>query len=54
MSLGLVVLLVLVVLALGAIPRWRHSRSWGYGPAGILWVIVIAVLVLLLTHRMSW
>ena len=46
------ILLVLVVLMLlGAIPAWPHSRSWGYGPSGGLGLILLVVLILLVTGR---
>ncbi|HMD34834.1 MAG TPA: DUF3309 family protein [Vicinamibacterales bacterium] len=46
------ILIVLVVLMLlGAIPTWPHSRSWGYGPSGGLGVILLIVVVLLLAGR---
>jgi len=45
----LVVLLVLMLL--GVVPAWPHSRSWGYGPSGGLGLIVLILLVLLLTGR---
>jgi hypothetical protein len=48
MSLGLIVLIVLVLLLLGAIPSWPHSRGWGYGPSGGIGLIVVIVLVLVL------
>ena len=51
MSLGTVLLVVLVLILLGVIPTWPHSRSWGYGPSGILGVILIIVLVLFLLGR---
>jgi hypothetical protein len=51
MSLGTILLIVLVLLLIGAIPSWPHSRSWGYGPSGGLGLIVIVVLVLLLMGR---
>ncbi len=51
MSVGTILLIVLVLLLLGVIPSWPHSRSWGYGPSGILGVIVVVVLVLLLMGR---
>jgi Protein of unknown function (DUF3309) len=41
----------LILLLLGAFPSWPHSRSWGYGPSGILGVVVIIVIVLLLMGR---
>jgi len=46
------ILIVLAVLMLlGVIPVWPHSRSWGYGPSGMLGVIVLIVVVLLLAGR---
>ncbi len=51
MSLGTVLLVVLVLVLLGVIPSWPHSRSWGYGPSGILGAILIVVLVLFLLGR---
>ena len=41
MSLGTILLIVLVLVLLGVIPAWPHSRSWGYGPSGILGLIVV-------------
>ena len=41
----------IVLMLLGAIPAWPHSRGWGYGPSGGLGLIVIVLLVLLLTGR---
>lgn len=52
MSLGTVLLIVLVLILLGVIPAWPHSRGWGYAPSGILGVIVVVVLILLLTGRL--
>jgi len=47
------VLIVLVVLMLlGAIPTWPHSRSWGYGPSGGLGLVLLIVLILMLTGRL--
>lgn len=51
MSLGTVLLIVLVLLLIGAIPTWPHSRSWGYGPSGILGAILVVVLILFLMGR---
>jgi hypothetical protein len=51
MSLGTILLIVLVLLLIGAIPSWPHSRSWGYGPSGGLGLIVVIVLVLLVLGR---
>ncbi|MEA3091586.1 putative membrane protein YkgB [Caballeronia udeis] len=49
---GTILLVVLILLLLGAFPSWPHSRSWGYGPSGILGVVVIIVIVLLLMGRL--
>ena len=49
--LSTVLLVVLILLLVGAIPSWPHSRSWGYGPSGILGVVLVVVLILALTGR---
>jgi hypothetical protein len=51
MSLGTILLIVLVLLLLGVIPTWPHSRKWGYAPSGTLGVILIILLILVLTGR---
>ncbi|HSI38441.1 MAG TPA: DUF3309 family protein [Methylotenera sp.] len=51
MSLGTILLIILVLLLVGAIPTWPHSRSWGYGPSGGLGLILIVIIVLLLLGR---
>lgn len=50
--LGTILLILLILMLLGAIPRWPHSREWGYAPSGTLGVLMIVVLVLLLTGHM--
>lgn len=45
---GLILLVLLVLLLIGAFPRWGYSRNWGYGPTGGLGLVIIIVLVLLL------
>jgi hypothetical protein len=46
------ILIVLLILALfGALPRWSHSRSWGYAPTGGVGVVLLIVIVLLITGR---
>ena len=46
------VLLVIIVLALiGALPRWGHSRNWGYGPSGLLGTVLLVVLIIFLVQR---
>lgn len=47
--LGTILIIVLVLLLLGAIPTWSHSRSWGYFPSGFLGILLIVIVVLLLT-----
>jgi Protein of unknown function (DUF3309) len=49
---GLILLIVLVLLLVGVIPAWPHSRSWGYRPSGILGVILVVVLILFLMGRL--
>jgi len=49
--LGFILLVVVIFMLVGAIPRWRYSRSWGYGPSGLLGVVLIVVLVLALAGR---
>jgi hypothetical protein len=52
MSLGTILLIVLVLALIGAIPAWPYSRSWGYGPSGIVGLIVVVLLILLLMGRL--
>jgi hypothetical protein len=52
MSLTTIVLIVLVLLLIGAVPAWPHSRSWGYGPSGLLGLVVVVLLVLFLMGRL--
>ena len=51
MSLGTILLIVLVLLLLGVIPRWRHSRDWGYAPSGVVGTVVVVLVVLVLMGR---
>lgn len=48
MTLGTILLLILILMLIGAIPAWPHSRAWGYGPTGGLSLVLVIVLVLLL------
>lgn len=50
-SIGTILLIVLVLILLGVIPTWSHSRSWGYAPGGAIGLILIIVLVLLVMGR---
>jgi len=49
--LGTILLVILILLLLGAIPSWPHSRNWGYYPSGGLGLVVVVVVVLLLMGR---
>ncbi|MGI9065733.1 MAG: DUF3309 family protein [Pyrinomonadaceae bacterium] len=51
MSLGLILVIILIILLLGAVPRWPHSRNWGYGPSGGLGLVLVIILILLLLGR---
>jgi hypothetical protein len=51
MSLGTILLIVLILMLIGVIPFWPHSRNWGYGPSGGLGLVVIIIIVLLLLGR---
>jgi len=46
-----ILLIVLILILLGALPRWPHSRQWGYAPSGTVGVIVIILLILVLMGR---
>ncbi|MBT0779284.1 DUF3309 family protein [Paracoccus sp. pheM1] len=50
--LGIILIILLVLLLVGALPTWGHSRSWGYGPSGIVGVVLLILLVLVLTGRL--
>jgi hypothetical protein len=52
MSLGTVLLIVLVLVLLGVIPTWRHSRSWGYAPGGVLGLVLVVVVIMLVTGNL--
>ena len=50
-TLGLILLIIIVLMFLGAVPAWPHSRSWGYMPSGGLGLILLIVIILLLMGR---
>lgn len=52
MGLGTILLIILILLLIGAIPTWSHSRSWGYGPSGGLGLVAIIVIVLLVMGKL--
>jgi hypothetical protein len=52
MSLGTILLIILILILVGALPSWPHSKSWGYGPSGGIGLIVLIVVVLLVMGRL--
>ena len=52
MTLGPILLIILILILIGALPTWGHSRSWGYMPSGVVGVIVVVLIVLLFTGRL--
>jgi len=52
MSLGTILLIIIVLVLLGVIPTWPHSRGWGYGPSGIFGAILVIVVILLLLGKL--
>lgn len=48
---GTILIILLILLLIGALPRWGHSANWGYGPSGVLGLILIIIVVLLLLGR---
>ncbi|MDD5320292.1 MAG: DUF3309 family protein [Methylococcales bacterium] len=51
MSIGTILLIILILMLIGVIPTWPHSRGWGYGPSGGIGLILIIILVLILLGR---
>jgi hypothetical protein len=51
MTPGTILLIVLILLLIGVIPAWPHSRGWGYAPSGVIGIVLIVLLVLLLAGR---
>ncbi len=49
--LGTILIVILVLVLLGALPRWSHSRDWGYYPTGGLGLVLVVVVVLLVLGR---
>ena len=52
MSLGTILLILLILLLIGALPTWPHSRGWGYYPSGGLGLVLVVILVLVLLGRL--
>lgn len=52
MSLGTILIIVLVLVLLGVLPTWPHSRQWGYAPSGVLGTVLIILIILFLMGRL--
>ena len=52
MSIGTIILILLVLMLIGVVPAWPHSKAWGYGPTGGIGLIVAVLLILLLMGRL--
>lgn len=52
MTLTTILLIIVILLLVGAVPAWPYSSGWGYGPSGILGVVLLVVLILVLTGRL--
>jgi hypothetical protein len=51
MTLGTILLIVVVLILIGVIPAWPHSRSWGYGPSGLIGLVLAILIVLFVMGR---
>jgi len=49
---GTILIIVLILLLIGAVPSWPHSRNWGYFPSGLLGVVLIVIIILAITGRL--
>ncbi len=52
MSVGMILLIILILLLVGAIPSWPHSKGWGYGPSGGLGLVVLIIVILLVMGKL--
>ena len=51
MSIGTILLVILILMLVGLLPTWPHSRAWGYGPSGGLGLVVVILLILILLGK---
>ncbi|CAN7541683.1 MULTISPECIES: DUF3309 family protein [Aminobacter] len=51
MTISTLLIIILILILLGAVPAWPHSRGWGYGPSGIVGILLVVLLVLMLMGR---
>ena len=52
MSLGTILIIILILVLIGALPTWPHSRGWGYAPSGIVGTVVVILIILFLLGRL--
>lgn len=52
MSTGTILIVILVILLVGGLPTWPHSKSWGYGPTGLISTLLIVLIILMLMGRL--
>jgi len=52
MTLSTILIIILIILLIGGFPAWPHSAGWGYGPSGIIGILLVVVLILALTGRL--
>jgi len=51
---GLLLLIILILILMGGLPTWGYSRNWGYGPSGLVGVLLVVLLLLLVFERVPW
>jgi hypothetical protein len=51
-NMSTILLIILILIVIGALPSWSHSRSWGYAPSGVTGIIVLVLIIMLLTGRL--
>jgi Protein of unknown function (DUF3309) len=52
MTLSTILIIILVLILIGVVPTWGHSRGWGYGPSGIVGLILVVIIILALMGRL--
>ncbi|MEE1657960.1 DUF3309 family protein [Microvirga sp. CF3062] len=52
MGISTILLIIVILLLIGVVPAWPHSRGWGYGPSGLLGVVLVILIILLLMGRL--
>ncbi len=52
MSLGTILIIVLILMLIGVVPAWPHSREWGYAPSGLIGTVVVILVILFLLGRL--